>query len=253
VAEDFAETGKNLFIVDDLFFYPPARSLELARLLKRRGLRKDWILVQTRLDTVARHPEVLEAWRGLANHFDLFFGFEAPTDAQLSGLAKDMSVQAAEEGVRVARRLGFGVTGNFVIDPDWGEAQFAALWNMVDRLELARLGYTILTPLPGTPLFTQIRERIVEVDYSKWDMHHLLYEPHLGRERFFQLFVECWRRNVLSSRRAAPKLLGWMHGLGPRQILTLLRVLVQTQRMLDRRRYLEETFPLQVPAKLAEP
>jgi radical SAM superfamily enzyme YgiQ (UPF0313 family) len=253
VAVDFAETGKNLFIVDDLFFYPPERSLELAKLLKQRGVRKDWILVQTRLDTVAHHPEVLEAWRGLSNHFDLFFGFEAPTDTQLSALSKDMSVQAAEAGVQVARALGFGVTGNFVVDPDWGEEQFSALWQMVDDLQLSRLGYTILTPLPGTPLFARMRERFVERDYSKWDMHHLLYEPRLGRERFFELFVECWRRNVLSSRRAAPKLLGWMRGLSAMQILTLLRVLIRTQRMLDKRSYLEETFPLQVPARLAEP
>jgi radical SAM superfamily enzyme YgiQ (UPF0313 family) len=253
VAEDFATVGKNVFVVDDLFFYPQNRSLELANLLKRRGIRKDWLLVQTRLDTVARHPEVLEAWRGLSNHFDLFFGFEAPTNAQLSSLSKDMNVQAAEEGISVARHYGFGVTGNFVIDPDWGKEEFSALWEMVDRLKLSRLGYTVLTPLPGTPLFTKMQHRIVERDFAKWDMHHLLYEPRLGREQFFELFVECWRRNVLSSRRAAPKILGWMRGLTPGQILTLVRVLLRTQRMLNIQNYLDETFPLQVPATLAEP
>ena len=42
---------------------PPSRSLELARELRRRGIRKKWILVQSRADLVARHPELLEAWR----------------------------------------------------------------------------------------------------------------------------------------------------------------------------------------------
>lgn len=253
IAQDFIDTGKNVFIVDDLFFYPPKRSLELASYLAQRGVSKDWLLVQTRLDTVARHPELLQAWRGLARNIDLFFGFEAPTDAQLEGLAKDMSVDAAEEGVRVARRFDYGVTGNFVVDPDWGESEFQAMWSMVDRLQLSRLGYTILTPLPGTPLFDQLRARIVEKDWSKWDMHHLLYEPKLGRKRFFELFAECWRRNVLSTRLAVPKLSRWIRGLSPAQVVTLLRVLHRTQRMLKARHYLDETFPLQVPAQFGDP
>jgi hopanoid C-3 methylase len=253
VEQDFLETGRNVFIVDDLFFYPPERSLALARRLSQRNLRKGWMLVQTRLDTVARHPEVIEAWRGLAEHIDLFFGFEAPSDVQLRGLGKDMSIEAAEEGVRVARHYGYGVTGNFVVDPDWGESEFNAMWSMVDRLQLSRLGYTILTPLPGTALFDRVQARIVERDWSKWDMHHLLYEPKLGRQRFFELFVECWRRNVLSANRAIPKLSHWIRGLNPAQIIVLLRVLWRTQRMLHVRHYLDETFPLQVPARLAEP
>lgn len=249
VEQDFQSTGKNVFIVDDLFFYPKERSLELAARLKRVGIRKDWILIQTRLDTVARSPEVVEAWRGLANHVDLFFGFEAPTNAQLKSLSKDMTIEATKAGLEVARRYQFGITGNFVIDPDWGEAEFSAIWDMVDRLQLNRLGYTILTPLPGTPLFDQLTPRIREWDWSKWDMHHLLYEPRLGRQRFFELFVECWRRNVLSSKRAVPKLTKWMSGLSLGQMLVLVRVLLRTQRMLGVQHYLDEAFPLQVPAQ----
>jgi radical SAM superfamily enzyme YgiQ (UPF0313 family) len=253
VEQDFLQTGKNVFIVDDLFFYPPRRSLDLAKRLKRRGVRKDWLLMQTRLDTVAKHPEVVEEWRGLAKNIDLFFGFEAPNDLQLKGLVKDMSVDATEEGVRVARRFDYGVTGNFVIDPDWGESEFNAMWSMVDRLKLTRLGYTILTPLPGTPLYDQLKPRIVEQDWSKWDMHHLLYEPKLGRQRFFELFVECWKRNVLSADQALPKLARWARGLTAKQILLLLRVLWRTQRMLKVHHYLEETtFPLQVPAHFGD-
>jgi hopanoid C-3 methylase len=253
VERDFLETGLNVFVVDDLFFYPTDRSLALANRLKQRGIHKDWILVQTRLDTVARHPEVMQAWRGLAKHIDLFFGFEAPSNAELSGLVKDMSIDAVEEGVRVARRYDYGVTGNFVVDPDWGESQFDAMWSMVDRLQLSRLGYTILTPLPGTPLFERLQPRIVEHDWSKWDMHHLLFEPKLGRRRFFELFVECWRRNVLSANRAVPHLSRWVRGLTFAQMLVLFRILLRTQRMLNVDKYLDETFPLQVPASLGEP
>ena len=248
VINDFEHTGQNVFIVDDLFFSPTSNSERLAQALTERSIRKSWLLVQTRLDTIAKHPDLLEKWRPVADSIDLFCGFEAPTDAQLSQLNKDMTADAIEEGVAVARHYGYGVTGNFVIDPDWDEQDFERLWALVDRLKLTRLGYTVLTPLPGTPLFEQMKDRIVDFDWSKWDMHHVLYEPKLGRRRFFELFVECWRRNVLGPKHAG-HWLRWVRGLTPAQVAVLGRVLWRTQRLLDVDAYLEETFPLQVPAR----
>ena len=89
VASDFESVGDHVFVADDLFWHHPSRSLALAHELRRRGVRKRWILVQSRVDLVARHPELLEAWRPLAREFDIFFGLEAATDDGLNGLNKD--------------------------------------------------------------------------------------------------------------------------------------------------------------------
>jgi hypothetical protein len=103
-----------------------------------------------------------------------------------------------------------------------------------------------MTPLPGTPLFDQYRDQMVEKDWSKFDMHHILWEPRLGRERFFELFGECWRRTVLNARSSGRKpWWKWLAEVSPRQIPTLARVLWSTQRMMDPKAYLRETFPLQ--------
>ena len=77
--------------------------------------------------------------------------------------------------------LGYGVTGNFVIDPDWTEADFERLWAFVERHRLSRAGFTILTPLPGTAYYKASSDRIRAVQWSQFDMHHLLWEPRLGR------------------------------------------------------------------------
>ena len=247
VCRDFERVGKNVFVVDDLFWHPAERSLALARELARRGVRKDWVLVQARLDTVAKHAALLEAWRPLSRQFDIFFGFEAPRDDQLQALSKDMTSSSVEEGVRVARSLDYGVTGNFVVDPEWSEADFEAMWSMVDRLDLSRAGFTVLTPLPGTPLFDAQSDRIKERDWSRYDMNHILFEPRLGRHRFFTLFAESWRRNVLGTRYSKKKWWRWAKELSPRQMVTLARVLLRTQRLLRAEAYLEEAFPMQVP------
>ena len=82
VADDFASVGDDIFIADDLFWYHPARSLALAEELLRRGIRKRWILVQSRVDLVARHADLLEAWRPLAGSSIFFLGSrQRPTTA----------------------------------------------------------------------------------------------------------------------------------------------------------------------------
>src|SRR5688572_27427542 len=124
VADDFASVGDDIFVADDLFWYNPARSLALATELKRRGVRKKWMLVQSRVDLVARHHDLLAAWRPLAREFDVFFGLEAATNDGLKNLVKDATVDQSAQGIAVAREFGYGVTGNFVIDPAWGEEDF---------------------------------------------------------------------------------------------------------------------------------
>lgn len=245
---DLQRVGENVFVVDDLFWYPKDRSLELCQELLRSGVRKDFVLVQSRLDLVARNPALLEAWRPVSRLFDIFFGFEAPTERHLAELDKDFDIAAVEEGVRVARHYGYGVSGNFVVDPDWDEHDFQAMWDLVDRLKLTRAGYTIMTPLPGTPLYDTLVSRIQEPDLSKFDMHHILYEPKLGRRRFFELFTESWKRNVLGAKSGARNWLRWFREVRLSQLPVLARTLYHAQRNLSTDAYLAEAFPLQIPS-----
>ena len=242
VCDDMAAVGDHVFVADDLFWYHPARSLELAHALRRRGIRKSWILVQSRVDLVARHPELLEAWRPLAKDFDIFFGLEAATNDGLKGLVKDATVDHTTAAVALSRRLGYGVTGNFVIDPAWGEDDFRRLWAFVDEHALHQAGFTILTPLPGTAYFEEMRSRIAARTWAHFDMHHLLWEPALGPRRFFELYCETWRRSVLnlSGRKSIWQ---WLREVNPRDALFLLRALRRTQRMMDPQHYLDEYDP----------
>jgi len=259
VCDDFASTGPNVFIADDLFWYQPARSLELAHALRRRGIRKRWLLVQSRTDLVAAHPHLLEAWRPIAQDFDVFFGLEAATDEGLASLAKDTTVDRTVDAVGIARELGYGVTGNFVIDPDWAEADFERLWSFVEKHELGRAGFTILTPLPGTSFFDDVQPRLRAVRWSQFDMHHVLWEPRLGARRFFDLYCETWRRSILNlSGRKSWR--DWARQVRARDVPFLTRMLLRTQRMMHPEAYLREhllaergrTLPIATPRPVAD-
>jgi radical SAM superfamily enzyme YgiQ (UPF0313 family) len=239
VCDDMAAAGGDVFVADDLFWYHPSRSLELAHALRKRRVRKNWILVQSRVDLVARHPELLEAWRPLAREFDIFFGLEAATNDGLKNLVKDATVDQTDTAVAVAREHHYGVTGNFVIDPAWREPDFERLWAFVERHQLHQAGFTILTPLPGTAYFDEMRPRVGARTWAHFDMHHLLWEPALGAERFFELYCETWRRSVLNLR-GRKTVWQWLRQVEPRNALFLVRALRRTQKMMDPRHYLAE-------------
>lgn len=239
VVEDFAATGDAIFVADDLFWYNPERSRELAAALKRRGVYKRWILVQTRTDLIRRSADLMELWRPLAKDFDIFLGLEAATDGNLAGIDKDAGIDDSIEAVRIARELRYGINGNFVIDHDWGEEDFSNLWAFVDTYGLQRAGFTILTPLPGTDFYKAEKHRIPEQPWANFDMHHLLREPRIGAERFFELYAETWRRSILNTS-GDKRLIDWIRQVRPSQIPYIARVLWRTQRMMKPAAYLRE-------------
>ena len=240
VRADFAATGPNVFVVDDTFWAGRDRSLALADALLSQPARKNWLLVQSRLDTVVEHPDLLERWRPLARSFDVFFGFEAPTSRGLRSLHKDADVAKTVEAVRVARRLGFGVTGNFIIDPDYDESDFEELWAFLREQELSRVGFTILTPLPGTVYFGQMKDRLQVMDWNHYDLHHLLWQPRLPVHRFFELYCETWRRSVLYLQ-GQKKWWSWLTQVRVRDLPRLARILGRTQKLMDAQHYLAQT------------
>jgi radical SAM superfamily enzyme YgiQ (UPF0313 family) len=250
VVEDMAAAGEAIFVADDLFWHHPARSRELAEGLRRVGVRKRWLLVQTRTDLVVRQAELLEAWRPLAKDFDIFFGFEAASDAGLGRIDKDANVSATVEAIRLARSWGFGVNGNFLIDPDWTEQDFRELWDFVAHHGLRRSGFTILTPLPGTEYFERLAPRLAGQPWFKYDMHHLLWEPRLGARRFFELYAETWRRSVLNTS-GEKRWWDWLRQVRPGQLPYLTRVLCRTQRMMRPEAYLREHEAAQAGAGAA--
>jgi radical SAM superfamily enzyme YgiQ (UPF0313 family) len=239
VVEDIASAGDAIFVADDLFWHHPARSRELAEALAKRGVRKRWLLVQTRTDLVARQPELLELWRPLAKDFDIFFGFEAASNSGLAQVSKDTEVTATLDAVRIARSLRYGVNGNFLVDPNWTEKEFEDLWDFVAYHGLRRTGYTILTPLPGTEFFRKLAPRLEGQPWRNYDMHHVLWEPRLGAKRFFELYAETWRRSVLNTS-GEKRWSAWMRQIRPTQIPYLTRVLWRTQRMMKPDAYLRE-------------
>jgi hypothetical protein len=224
VVDDLASVGDSVFIVDDLFWNHPARSLELAEALKKRGVHKRWILVQSRTDLVARHPELLEAWRPIARDFDIFFGLEAASDRALAEVVKDAGVNSSIEAAQIAR--------------DGSTESPATFWSIpTGRRQLRSSGISFRQQLPARRIHHSdaasgnrpLRQALADSQRQPWfkyDMHHVLWEPRLGAKRFFELYAETWRRSILNTA-GEKSWLDWMKQVRPGQMAYLTRVLIR--------------------------
>jgi hypothetical protein len=70
-------------------------------------------------------------------------------------------------------------------------------------------------------------------------MHHVLWEPRLGAQRFFELYCETWRRSILNLQ-GEKSLLDWARQVRARDIPFLARMLIRTQHMMRPDAYLRE-------------
>jgi len=92
-----------------------------------------------------------------------------------------------------------------------------------------------------------MREKLRARRWSHFDMHHLLWEPALGADRFFELYCETWRRSVLNLR-GRKKVWQWLREVDPRNALFLMQALRRTQHLMQPDHYLEE-YDLAPPAE----
>ena len=216
-AEDFAAVGDDVFVADDLFWYHPSRSLALAAELKRRGIRKQWMLVQSRVNLVARHADLLEAWRPIAKDFDIFFGLEAATDDGLEGLGQG----------RHRRPDGAGHRGR-------ARARIRRDRQLRDRSGLAGDRFRTAVGVrrassrsirQGSRSSRRSRARRTSRRCARASVRGsgrtstciiCCGNRRSGPGRFFDLYCETWRRSVLNLR-GRKSVWQWMREVDPRQ------------------------------------
>jgi len=76
----------------------------------------------------------------------------------------------------------------------WEEGgDIGAVAEHASRHSVALAGYTILTPMPGTALYRQMKPRIVDHDYEKYNFFNCVLETKLPIDRFYERMGELWK------------------------------------------------------------
>jgi len=242
-----------VLFTDDNFLDDIPRAKSIAALIGAKGIRKSYAM-QVRADDVAQNPEVISAWHEVGLRHVLI-GFEASTNEGLANLAKGTSIELAEEAMAVLRRFGdIGVTGSFIVDPSFTKEDFAHLRSYVERLGISSPQFTVLTPLPGTVLYQQVKDQLVTKDYQLFDFLHTVLPTRLGCAEFYQEFAGLYRAAYAKKQNLWRRLPRLVLGLAARAYtFSQLRGVIQTFRLVcDPDTYLsscaEEQLALDIPS-----
>jgi radical SAM superfamily enzyme YgiQ (UPF0313 family) len=180
---------KMLFFVDDNIIGYGGESREqvlaIFRGMVERKMNK-WWFCQASLN-FADDEEVLR-WAGRAGCKMVFLGLEAEAADALSEINKRLNlgrgVESYEEVFHRIHRAGIAVLGAFIFGMDVDTPD--GLRNRTDYMVRSRMDVmqtTILTPLPGTRLFEQLRSggRLLYTDYPRdwehYDMGEVVFRP----------------------------------------------------------------------------
>jgi radical SAM superfamily enzyme YgiQ (UPF0313 family) len=184
----------NLIFFDPSFFSDHAYAKDLMDGLS--GLSVRWIAAVTVTD--ALRTDLLDAAaRGGCR--GLLLGLESLQQATLSSAGKAMNnPQRYAEAISNIRARGIAVNGCFVMGLDGDtESDLLDLPRQVASLGLTVANFWLLTPFPGTKLFSDFEAvgRITTTDWSLYDEQHVVYTPtEIAPERLVEIYRDVWRR-----------------------------------------------------------
>ena len=183
--------AEHIFFTDDIFWMNVKRAKAMAKALKEAGIRK-YFKFQTRSDIICRHPEVVEMWKE-CGQLSIFLGLEKIDDEGLDSVNKKNKAETNNRAIEILQELGVGYTPNFIIDPDWDREQFAKLKEWITRTGAYNSGFSILTPLPGTDLWDEVRNRVNTDNWELFDIAHTVLPTRLSLEEFYGEYAGLWR------------------------------------------------------------
>ncbi|MBO8128636.1 MAG: cobalamin B12-binding domain-containing protein [Peptococcaceae bacterium] len=229
----------DVLFTDDNFLIDIDRSFKIADLIARSKLPRRRYIFQARSDTIIKHPDVIKKWAevGLDN---VFIGFEKIDQDGLNAINKRNSVQNNEKALKFLQSLNIGVYASFIVDPQFTRQEFRKLIEYVRRLKISQPYFSVLTPLPGTELYQQVKERITTMNYNLYDLLHAVLPTKISVNQFYQEFANLYRKTYLSSRNTAGTLKWFITRLisGKLSLSHLLKLLEGIRLTTDYRAYL---------------
>ena len=133
---------------------------------------------------VADDPELL-GWMRRAGCVGVFVGLESFSESALCSQHKTLkSPRLYKEAIRTLHRHGIAVEAALIFGFDTdGPDVFEHTLAVLDDIGADAMQASILTPLPGTPLFERMRDRIVDFDWEHYDYKWAVFEPaRMSRE-----------------------------------------------------------------------
>lgn len=192
VVDEFEKIPQDkVYFVDDNFIGYSKKSTDrviaICKEIIKRGIKKDWFCAASM--NIAEHDEVLK-FAAEAGCRMIFLGIESELIDQLEETNKKLNIKIGIDNFSKVydsiHKHGIAVLGAFIYGLDSDTQQ--TIENRTKYLinsSIDAMQATILTPLPGTPLFNRMKDegRLIydnfPEDWSRYDFVEVVYQPKL--------------------------------------------------------------------------
>jgi radical SAM superfamily enzyme YgiQ (UPF0313 family) len=216
VVEELAGLDEEfVFFADDESLVDARRMRTLATLIREAGIRKRYFMY-ARSDTIARNPDLLESWRDVGLE-RVFVGLEFFRENDLDLIRKGSTLHDNEQAVKILHDLRVDIYASLIVRPEFTRSDFAACAQYCRDLDLDYATFAMLTPLPGTDLYDQVKEQMITDNYDLFDFVHTLLPTELPLKDFYREYYQLYIKSLSLRKRFA-----MIRKMRPKDIPTML-------------------------------
>ncbi|MFH0917537.1 MAG: radical SAM protein [Candidatus Omnitrophota bacterium] len=187
VNEIAALNEEHIYFVDDEMFLNSQRCQQIAELLLKRGIKKEYSS-WARSDTIVKHPQLFKLWKkaGLST---LFVGLESMDEEKLLEYKKLLPVETNRKAIAILKELGITLHAAFIVHQDFNQEDFKRLEKETLALCPAEVSFTVLSPSPGTTFWRENQEKFICDPYYYYDCMHTILPTRLPLRKFYRHFA----------------------------------------------------------------
>lgn len=158
--------------------------------IEAEGIHKEYIM-DIRADITVKHPWLIEkmARNGLKV---VICGFESYREAELQKYNKASSAAYIHKAIDIFHQNGVMLRGNYVIPNDYTLDDFRAMADYAASHRVTYAGYTILTPMPGTVYYSEVKGQITEHRYDRYNFFNCVLPTTLPLDEFNNEVGKLW-------------------------------------------------------------
>ncbi|MEN8134607.1 MAG: radical SAM protein [Thermodesulfobacteriota bacterium] len=163
----------------------------LCTAIQDAGIKKHF-LADVRSDTVVKHPDLMRQWKE-AGLRAVIIGFEEISDEGLKKMNKANLATINTEAISILHDIGITIIGDFIVSPDYTEADFDRLGLYISENSVDLPMITVMTPLPGTKLHNEMGGEIIINDLDYYTLTNAVVPTRLEEKVFYQKYATLLR------------------------------------------------------------
>ncbi len=136
------------------------------------------LLMETRVEDILRDEDIMQKYRD-AGVIHLYVGAESSTDEMLESLNKGTTVNQNQRALALCREHDIMTEASFMLGfPSETWESIRKTTEVAIKLNPDIAVFPVLTPMPFTPLWEQMKDRIRVTDYSLYNLVTPIIEPY---------------------------------------------------------------------------